>query len=81
MALGPWPGLVWFDLGGALDGSNQTYFTVVDDDGTPLRDPMVLSSNGLYPRLASNGETYLAAWREGEDVWDPDIAFGYIGCP
>jgi len=81
MALGPWTGLVWFDLDGALEGPNQTYFTVTDDDGHPLRDPILLSGQGIYPWLASNGETFVAGWREGADVWDPDIAFGHIGCP
>lgn len=81
MALGPWTGLVWFDLDGSLDWPNQAYFTVTDDDGYPLRDPILLSGQGIYPWLASNGETFVAGWREGEDVWDPDIAFGHIGCP
>jgi cysteine-rich repeat protein len=81
MALGPWPGLVWFDLDGSLDGPNRAYFTVTDDDGHPLREPILLSGHGIYPWIASNGETYLVGWREGEDVWDPEIAFATIGCP
>jgi len=82
LAAGQWTGIVWNDLDGADwdTGPARVWFNVLDEDGVPLRDPILLSESGIYPWMASDGETYFAAWREG-DIWDPVIAFARIGCP
>jgi hypothetical protein len=82
LAQGPWVGIIWEELeqGSLEDGIHRVHFTVVDDRGAPLREPLVFSEQGIYPWLASDGNGYLASWREG-DIWDPDIAFLHIGCP
>jgi cysteine-rich repeat protein len=80
LAQGPWIGMIWQELDGVSleDGIRRVRFAALDTDGTVLRQ-MVLSEQGLYPWLASDGNGYLAAWREG-DLWDPDIAFVRIAC-
>lgn len=82
LAQGPWIGVVWEELveGGMEDGVHKVHFTVVDDLGQPLIEPWILTEQGIYPWLASNGESFLASWREGPDIWDPDIAFTHLGC-
>ena len=78
LAKGPWVGMVWNDASGECDG---VWFNVLEPDGEPLREPILLSETGLYPWVATDGETFLVAWREGEDIWNPDIAIARIGCP
>ena len=82
LAAGPWTGIVWNDLEGSGwdSGPHSAWFTVLDEDGNVLRDPILLSDQAIYPWIASDGETYLVAWREG-DIWEPEIAIVRIGCP
>lgn len=77
ISFGPWIGMAWHDLA----TSERVWFNVIAHDGTVPRIPILLSENGMYPRVASDGETYLVAWRDGEDIWNADIAIARIGCP
>lgn len=76
LAAGPWDAMVWYDA----VGNHQVWFNVVDGDGRPLRDPILVSAQGIYPWVATDQDTYLVAWREG-DIWNPEIGFARIGCP
>jgi cysteine-rich repeat protein len=81
LADGPWTAVVWNDLEGPdwETGPHSVRFTVLDREGRPLREPILLSSRAIYPWIATDGETWLVAWREG-DIWNPDIAYARIGC-
>lgn len=80
LAQGPWVGMIWQELHGSSleDDIRLVRFVALDTQGTVLRE-IVLSDQGIYPWVASDGQTYLTSWREG-DLWDPDIAFVHIGC-
>jgi hypothetical protein len=73
---------VWNDLEGPDwdTGPHNVWFLALDDDGLAVSDQLHLSDAAIYPWIATDGETYLAGWREG-DIWDPEIAFAHIGCP
>jgi hypothetical protein len=80
LAQGPWLGMVWQDLteGDLEDGVRRVRFAALDTNGDVLKE-IVLSEQGIYPWVASDGQGYLVSWREGE-TWEPDIAFVHIGC-
>jgi cysteine-rich repeat protein len=80
-AASPCTAVVWNDLEGPDwdTGPHSVWFSVVNREGQMLGDPILLSGQAIYPWIATDGETWLAAWREG-DIWNPDIAFARIGC-
>ena len=84
LAQGPWIAMIWQELKGLSleEGIRNVRFVALDTNGDVLRE-MVLSDEGIYPWIASNGQSYLslAALREEEpveDVLDLDAVYRFV---